>query len=239
MSACGSAAFVLRSEANAPGSAKANSRASARRDARRRTKASSGEIAILGCLLFFILVLVGHLGQVERVGADHLEIAATLGARYDFAFIDLVLFNVEIGFAFRAQRHTTSGILLIFRFSLQQRQAPAMTSTRMGWMKRAFISIAVILLLSGSLAAQTKAPARRAPQRSAKAAPARPAAADTDVGEPERLPVDAQIAAALREISATHIRTTIEKLVSFGNRNTLGSADTEMAAKGQGGVAAR
>src|SRR5258707_454829 len=107
MSAYGLAAFGFWSGGKPPGSGEANSRGRGRRDARRRTKASSGEIAILGCLLFFILVLVGHLGQIERVGADHLEIAATLGARYDFAFIDLVLFNVEIGFAFRAQRHTT------------------------------------------------------------------------------------------------------------------------------------
>jgi hypothetical protein len=50
-------------------------------------------------------------------------------------------------------------------------------------------------------------------------------------------PQDAAIASALREISAARIRSTIEKLVSFGNRNTL--SVEQAAASGHGIAAAR
>src|SRR5437763_3815827 len=50
---------------------------------------------------------------------------------------------------------------------------------------------------------------------------------------------DPQIAAALKEISAAHIRANIEKLVSFGNRSTLSAADPESVASGHGIGAAR
>jgi hypothetical protein len=51
--------------------------------------------------------------------------------------------------------------------------------------------------------------------------------------------VDPQIAAALKAVSAEQIRRTIEKLVSFGNRNTIGPADEASVAKGFGVGAAR
>ena len=57
-----------------------------------------------------------------------------------------------------------------------------------------------------------------------------------------RLPkkdVDPTIAAALKNVSAAQIKTTIEKLVSFHNRNTLTANDPELLAKGKGIVAAR
>jgi len=57
-----------------------------------------------------------------------------------------------------------------------------------------------------------------------------------------RLPkkdVDPQIAAALKKISAAQIKATIEKLVSFHNRNTLSANDPELLAQGKGIVAAR
>ncbi len=38
-------------------------------------------------------------------------------------------------------------------------------------------------------------------------------------------PADAQIAAALKQISADHIQANIEKLVSFGTRSTLSTQD--------------
>ncbi|HZQ92062.1 MAG TPA: M20/M25/M40 family metallo-hydrolase [Terriglobales bacterium] len=53
------------------------------------------------------------------------------------------------------------------------------------------------------------------------------------------MPVDPQIAAAIREISAARIRAIIEKLVSFNSRNSLGSGDPTLKEKGQGVVAAR
>ena len=49
---------------------------------------------------------------------------------------------------------------------------------------------------------------------------------------------DPQIADALKRISAEHIRATIEKLVTFKNRNTLSSNDQEMISQGLGVTAA-
>ena len=40
---------------------------------------------------------------------------------------------------------------------------------------------------------------------------------------------DPAIAGALQQVSPDHIRATIEKLVSFNNRNTLSSMDTDLA----------
>jgi hypothetical protein len=52
-------------------------------------------------------------------------------------------------------------------------------------------------------------------------------------------PVDPHIAAALRQISADHIRANIEKLVSFGTRSTLSAQDPQSIAGGRGIGAAR
>ena len=52
-------------------------------------------------------------------------------------------------------------------------------------------------------------------------------------------PADPEIAAALKQISATRIRANIEKLVSFGNRSTLSAQDAAAIASGQGIGAAR
>ena len=51
------------------------------------------------------------------------------------------------------------------------------------------------------------------------------------------LPVDPAVKSALAGISAEHVRADIEKLVSFGTRNTLSSMDTELP-PGQGVSAA-
>ena len=50
---------------------------------------------------------------------------------------------------------------------------------------------------------------------------------------------DARIVAALRQISAEHIRANIEKLVSFGTRATISAQDPESLAAGRGIGAAR
>ncbi len=50
---------------------------------------------------------------------------------------------------------------------------------------------------------------------------------------------DAHIAEAIRQISAEHLRQTIEKLVSFGNRSTLSAQDEESIKAGKGIGAAR
>ncbi len=57
-----------------------------------------------------------------------------------------------------------------------------------------------------------------------------------------RLPrkdVDPAITAAVKNVSAARIKATIEKLVSFHNRNTLSANDPALLAKGRGIVAAR
>ena len=70
--------------------------------------------------------------------------------------------------------------------------------------------------------------------------PQQPAPAPVAVTE---LPLDTakpdpQIAEALKQISAEHIQATIEKLVTFKNRNTLSSNDQEMISHGLGATAA-
>lgn len=52
-------------------------------------------------------------------------------------------------------------------------------------------------------------------------------------------PVDPQIAAVLKQVSAEHIQKTIEKLVSFGTRSTLSAQDSASIAAGHGIGAAR
>jgi len=69
------------------------------------------------------------------------------------------------------------------------------------------LSIATLLLTSSLLHAQTASLGQ----------PIAPAAADP------------AIAAALQQVSPDRIRATIEKLVSFNNRNTLSSMDTDLA----------
>jgi len=51
--------------------------------------------------------------------------------------------------------------------------------------------------------------------------------------------VDPQIAGALRQISADHLRQTVEKLVSFGNRSTISAQDDVSVKAGKGIGAAR
>ena len=54
-----------------------------------------------------------------------------------------------------------------------------------------------------------------------------------------RMPVDPQIAAALKQVSARRIQSNIEKLVSFGTRLTLSAQDPAAIASGHGIGAAR
>jgi hypothetical protein len=56
---------------------------------------------------------------------------------------------------------------------------------------------------------------------------------------PPGVNIDPQIAAALKQISAAHIQANIEKLVSFGNRVTIGPQDAATIASGRGIGAAR
>lgn len=54
-----------------------------------------------------------------------------------------------------------------------------------------------------------------------------------------RSQTDARIVAAVRNVSPARVKATVEKLVSFGTRNTLSANDPAMAAEGKGVVAAR
>jgi hypothetical protein len=65
------------------------------------------------------------------------------------------------------------------------------------------------------------------------------AGAGTASGEGGATATDPAIAAALREVSASRIQATIEKLVSFHTRSTLSAADPASMAAGQGIGAAR
>jgi hypothetical protein len=61
-------------------------------------------------------------------------------------------------------------------------------------------------------------------------------------GSPDRItpqPADTKVAAALQQISADHVRATIEKLVSFQTRLTLSAQDDAAIAAGHGIGAAR
>jgi hypothetical protein len=54
-----------------------------------------------------------------------------------------------------------------------------------------------------------------------------------------RQQVDPRIAAAVKDVSPARVKATVEKLVSFGTRNSLSANDPTMAAQGKGVVAAR
>lgn len=51
--------------------------------------------------------------------------------------------------------------------------------------------------------------------------------------------LDPHIVSAMKDVSSARVKASIEKLVSFGTRNTLSSNDAEMAKQGRGVVAAR
>src|SRR5258706_16380490 len=111
-------------------------------------------------------------------------------------------------------------------------------------MYKAAIGIASLMLMGLATVAQqpvrtAKRPAGKPSARAKTQSAPHKRAEEDEAGEPERLPADRQIAAALKEVSASNIRAIIEKLVSFHSRNTLGSNYPELAAKGEGVVAAR
>src|SRR4051812_34568935 len=56
---------------------------------------------------------------------------------------------------------------------------------------------------------------------------------------PARQQLDPRIVGAVKDASSARVKATIEKLVSFGTRNTLSSNDAELAKQGKGVVAAR
>src|SRR5216684_3845700 len=58
-------------------------------------------------------------------------------------------------------------------------------------------------------------------------------------GSAEPMAADGRISAALKQISAEHIRANIEKLVSFGTRSTISAQDPASIAAGRGIGAAR
>jgi hypothetical protein len=98
--------------------------------------------------------------------------------------------------------------------------------------RRLLLSLRMVFVLLGCAAAQSTA---MFAQQVSTAAPHH----DYEVaGSPlSASPVDKQIAAALREVSAEKIKTNIETLVAFKNRNTTSSTESDLAA-GTGVLAA-
>lgn len=84
-----------------------------------------------------------------------------------------------------------------------------------------------LALMWGEALAQGQSASREVPFDSAKGELSRPGAADP------------QISAALKRVSAEHIRANIEKLVSFGTRSTISAQDETSIAAGRGIGAAR
>ena len=95
----------------------------------------------------------------------------------------------------------------------------------------------VCLLSSGILLAQA-AGKKPVPEKDGTGKTARSAKVVHSTAKKDK-ETDAAIAAAVKNVSAAHIQATIEKLVSFGNRNTIGPADEESIQKGFGIGAAR
>ena len=83
--------------------------------------------------------------------------------------------------------------------------------------------------------------AQKNPPKQAGTTPSSSAAAAEQAGMPPALKdsQDAQIAKLLTQVSAAHVQATIEKLVSFGTRSTIGPVDEATVAKGRGIGAAR
>jgi hypothetical protein len=96
---------------------------------------------------------------------------------------------------------------------------------------RVAIVVGVILMTApaDSTLAQTVQQAPPAQQNAA-------AAERSGMPKPLPAPVDAQIAAALQQVSAAHMKATIEKLVSFGTRLTISEGSVQ---SGRGVAAAR
>src|SRR5262249_34710331 len=71
---------------------------------RRRARARLLFVLILISLFFFILV-IGDTAELERIGAYHLELAATLRAGDRLTFIDLIFFEFNSCVTFRTVDH--------------------------------------------------------------------------------------------------------------------------------------
>ncbi len=82
-------------------------------------------------------------------------------------------------------------------------------------------------------------PVLLAAPRPQQPAPPRAASASSAAASAAAAPVDPQIAALVRQVSAARIRATDEKLVSFGTRLSLSPADPAAIASGRGIGAAR
>ena len=66
---------------------------------------SSSEVAVFSFCVIPSQIVVGDGVKFEWAGRDNFEIASTLRAGDDFAFIDFVFFNIKIGFAFWTEHH--------------------------------------------------------------------------------------------------------------------------------------
>src|SRR5690348_17821352 len=102
------------------------------------------------------------------------------------------------------------------------------------------LGLTLMIAVSAAVAQTANAPAKRTPTSAAVPATHRAAVLEmSQMPKPLTGPVDPQIAAALKNVSAAHVRATIEKLVSFGSRLTIGPPDPQTVASGKGIGAAR
>src|SRR5581483_9937747 len=70
-----------------------------------------GVVTVFGFLFLLFVVLkffFFHWLQLQRINRDYLEFGSTLRARYHFAFIDLVFFDVQVAFTLRTRNHKSS-----------------------------------------------------------------------------------------------------------------------------------
>jgi len=65
-----------------------------------------GEVTVFGFLrLFLVDLFLSYWLQFDGIYRDYFEIATALRAGDDFSLIDVVLFDIEIGLAFRTINH--------------------------------------------------------------------------------------------------------------------------------------
>src|ERR1700731_2943132 len=203
-------------------------------------------VTIFSLHFFFLFHVAGFHGlELKRTGRHHFKIRAALGARDNLAFVDLFFFYIQICFAFGTKNHDSStthsmtfkDTLIIFRFSLASRGGGCRSeffcsafgtvdidiSSSGAYVNSLLTGRALLTSLCAVIALGTAGWAQESSWPSAASAMA----------------ADARISAALQQVSAEHIRATINKLVSFGTRMTTSAQDPEAVAAGRGIGAAR
>src|ERR1700688_1222817 len=203
-------------------------------------------VTIFSLHFFFLFHVAGfHCLELQRTGRHNFKIRAALRARDNLAFVDLFFFYIQICFAFGTKNHDSStthsmtfkDTLIIFRFSLASRGGGCRSeffcsvfgavdidiSSTGAYVNSLLTGRALLTSLCAVIAVGTAGWAQES---------SRPSAASA-------MPADAQISAALQQVSAEDIGANINKLVSFGTRMTTSAHDADAVAAGHGIGAAR